>query len=665
MSRLQLRRVTSRLIALVGGAVIFTVSGCASGSLERAKNADELHEYDVSVAEYTKAVREHPDSQAARLGLETSKLRASDAHFARGERLSSQGRLDDAIVELQIAADLNPTNANAARALRDARTAQREKLTKEAEGNPTALEQLLASQRTLTTPGYALSEVPLGELIQTGENTTARQVYLAIARGANLSVTFDQTFQDRPAPVSLLANTMTIRQALNSVARSTNTFYQVTGPNTIIVVPNTPAKQNEYQQQVVQVFYVQNTDAKELTDFLRTVADARFLGIVAGVHAISVRDTPERVAMIGRLIAAVDKARPEVVVDVEVLEVDRTKLEEYGLQIASNTSAGQSPGLNGSVNVTPDPSSVAALQALSPANVLVTGIPALYYRLLKTDTNTRTLANPHLRMTDGVQGLAEFGESVPVPTTTFAPVQQGGPTEQAVTSFTYKNVGVSITMTPQTHANDDVSLSLDVVLNDLLAATGFQGLPEFTNRHVTTTIRLKDGETNILAGLIQNNEVLERDGFPGLSSIPGLRDVFSKTHKERDETDVVLMLTPHIIHGLGLTEDDLRPLLVPRDGAGLGELQPVAPGPGRGGGGGEPPASLPLASLPLASLPPASLPLASLALASTAPAAPVGGPSVAATPTSASVPPGLPVAPGWPIGLAAVPLSPVMVPIKR
>jgi len=168
-----------------------------------------------------------------------------------------------------------------------------------------------------------------------------------------------------------------------------------------------------YQQQVVQTFYVQNADAKELTDFLKTVADARFEGLIAGVHAISVRDTPERVAMIGRLIAAVDKARPEVVVDVEILEVDRTKLEEYGLQVASNTSAGQSPGLDGSVNVSPDPSSVAALQSLSPANVLVTGIPALYYRLLKTDTNTRTLANPHVRMTDGVQGVAEFGESVP------------------------------------------------------------------------------------------------------------------------------------------------------------------------------------------------------------------------------------------------------------
>jgi len=646
MSRLQLRRVTRRLVALVGGAVLFTVSGCASGSLERAKDADELHDYDISVAEYTKAVREHPGSQAAVLGLATAKLRASDAHFARGQRLSSQGRLDDAIMELQIATDLNPTNADAARALRDARTAQREQLTKEAEGQPTALEQLLAKQSTFTTPGYALPEVPFGEELQTGQNATAREVYLAIARSAKLSVTFDPTFQDRPAPVSLVANTMTVRQALDLVARATNTFYQVTGPNAIIVVPSSPAKINEYQREVVQTFYVQNADPKELkdlTDFLRVVADARFEGTAAGANAISVRDTPERVALIGRLIAAVDKARPEVVVDVEILEVDRSKLEEYGLQFASNTPSGPAAGPNGTISAQNDPSSVAALQALGAANVVVSGIPALYYRLLKTDVNTRTLANPHVRMTDGVQGIAEFGTSVPVPTTTFAPVQQGGLTEQAVTSFTYKNVGVSITMTPRTHPNDDVSLVLDLVLNDL-AGSGFQGLPQFTNRHVSTTIRLKDGETNILAGLIRNDETLERDGIPGLSSIPGLRDVFSKTHKQRDETDVVLMLTPHIIHGLGLTEDDLRPLLVPRVGVGLGELQPVGvPGPGRGGGA--PPASLPSPSTPMA--------------------APVVRPSVEPTPTATSVPPGLPVTPGWPIGLAAVPLSQVSLAIKR
>jgi general secretion pathway protein D len=608
---------------------------CASGSMDRARNADELHNYDVAVAEYTKALHDHPDSQEARLGLDAARLRAAEAHLVRGQRLSAQGRVDDAIVELQIATDLNPTDANATRALKDARAAARDQLTKEAEGKPTALEQLLARQKTLAVPGYTLPDGPFGEQIQTGQNTTARDVYVAIGRFANISITFDPSFQDRPAQVSLLANTMSVRQVLNAVAGATNTFIQVTGPSAIIVVPNTPAKLIEYQEQVVQTFYVQNADLKEVADFLRTVADARFEGTSTAANSLTVRDTPARVALIGRIISSIDKARPEVVVDVEVLEVDRTRLAEYGLQLASSTSAGQSAGPNGVISVQSDPSTIAALQALSPSNIIASSIPALYYRLLKTDSNTRTLANPHLRMTDGVKGVAEFGTSVPVPTTTFAPVQQGGLSEQGVTSFDYKNIGVTITMTPRTHANDDVTLALDVLLNNI-AGTGFQGLPTFGNRHVSTTIRLKDGETNILAGLIRSDETLERDGIPGLSSIPGLRDVFSKTHKERDETDVVVMLTPHIVHGLVLTEDDLRPLMVPRDGMGTGaELPPVgAPGPGRSGGGG------------------------TGGVGNDGPAAPAAesrGP--APTPIAAIAGPSLRVTDGWPSGLTVIPLS--------
>jgi general secretion pathway protein D len=608
-------RVPTRHRWTTGGAATLAVlllAGCGSGSLDRARNADELHDYDVAVAEYTKALREHPDSQTTRLGLETAKLRAADAHFLRGQRLAAQGRTDDAIVELQIATDLNPSNANADRALKDARTAQRERLTKEAAGNPTALEQLLARQPALAVPGYSLPDGPYGQQIQTAPNTTAREVYLTIGQLANISVTFDPTFQDRPAQVSLLANTMSIRQVLSAVGRASNTFYQVTGPNAIIVVPNTPAKLIEYQQQVVQTFYVQNVDPKDVADFLRTVADARFEGISAPANALSIRDTPERLAMIGRIIAAIDKARPEVVVDVEILEVDRTRLAEYGLQLASAGSAGP----NGTISVQNDPSPLAALQALSPSNVIASSIPALYYRLLKTDQNTRTLANPHVRMTDGVKGVAEFGTSVPVPNTTFSPVQQGGLNEQAVTSFEYKNIGVSISITSHTHPNDDVTLALDVLLNNI-AGSGFQGLPTFGNRHVSTTLRLKDGETNILAGLIRNDETVERDGIPGLSSVPGLRDVFSKTHKERDESDVVVMLTPHIVHGLAVTEEDLRPLMVPRDGITGTELPPPgAPGAGRGGGG--------------------------------------GSPELSAKPNAQ---PALPVTAGWPTGLSSIPIS--------
>ncbi len=247
------------------------------------------------------------------------------------------GRYDDAVLELQIANDLNPSNGDAERDLRAARAAVRAKLAAPAEGK-TALETLLAHTRDLPAAGYDLPNVKLASQIVTGTQATSRQVYLTIARMANLSVTFDSAFRDAAAPVSLLSD-MTVKQALDAVARSTGTFYQVTAPNTIIVVPDTPQKRREYTEEAERVFYIQNTDLKETMDALRVVSDIRSISPLTASTRSVVRDTPERLQVAGRFLSAFDKARPEVVVDVEILEVDRTKLLEYGLQLASPATA--------------------------------------------------------------------------------------------------------------------------------------------------------------------------------------------------------------------------------------------------------------------------------------------------------------------------------------
>jgi general secretion pathway protein D len=181
------------------------------------------------------------------------------------------------------------------------------------------------------------------------------------------------------------------------------------------------------------------------------------------------------------VITAIDKARPEVVIDVELLEVDRTKLQEYGLQIASPGS----PGINGSVDVNRDGLTLHDLRTLTSSEVFLTGVPALYYRLLKSDVNTRALANPQLRTSEGIAAQARFGERVPVPVTTFAPIATGGVSQQPITSFNYENIGVNIDITPRTHHNDEVSLALRVEISSI-SGTGFGGLPTFGNRSINT-----------------------------------------------------------------------------------------------------------------------------------------------------------------------------------
>jgi general secretion pathway protein D len=412
-------------------------------------------------------------------------------------------------------------------------------------------------------------ETQLPASIRLGRDATARQAYQLIAQLANLSLVFDPELPDTIAQIDL--KHVTVKEALDAVARSTQSFYKVTSPGTITVAPDTPAKRREYAEEMIQTFYIGNADPKETMELLRIVADARAVSLASSANAIVVRDTPERLHAVQQLLTAVDKARPEVVIDVEIMEVDRNRLREYGLQFAS---AG-SPGIDGSIDANSDSMTLQTLRNLSQADALISGLPALYYRLLKTDASTRTLANPHLRAIEGVAASAKFGERVPVPTTTFAPFATGGTPQQPITSYTYENIGVNLDITPRTHANDDVTLTVKMDLSSV-TGSGFAGLPTFASRQLTTQIRLRDGETNILAGLIRDDERTTMAGIPGLSDIPVIGRLFAKNHTERTQTDIVLTLTPHIVRVLDLTDADLAPFKVARDtSAGGGGIEPL------------------------------------------------------------------------------------------
>ncbi len=208
------------------------------------------------------------------------------------------------------------------------------------------------------------------------------------------------------------------------------------------------------------------------------------------------------------------------------------------------------------------------LRSLTSAGVFLSGVPALYYRLMKGDTNTRVLANPQLRTMDGVAAQARFGDRVPgARPPTFTPIATGGVPQQPVTSFNYENIGVNIDLTPRTHHDDDVSLQLKVEVSSI-SGTGYAGLPTFGNRSVSSVIRLKDGETSILAGLIRDDERTTLEGVAGISQLPIIGRLFGRTKKERQETDIIVTLTPHIIRILDLSDVDLRPFRIGRDSGG-------------------------------------------------------------------------------------------------
>ncbi len=349
---------------------------------------------------------------------------------------------------------------------------------------------------------------------------SSRDVFLSIAKFADISIAFDPTFRD--APVTIDLRNASLENALGSVADATRAFFRVTAPRTVLVVPDTPAKRREYEEEVVRTFYLSNADLKETMDLLRIVLDARRISPTTATNALTIKDTPERIAAAARVLSAIDKARPEVIIDVELLEVDRTRLQEYGLQLASPGS----PGINGSATIStgdqpdaepalaaqPDPGRRAARQ---PAGSL---LPAAQDRHQHPHAGEPAAA--HLRGHTGAGAVrragAHSGHDV------FADRhRRHRPAADHVVQLREHRREHRHHPADASRRRRDADASQLAVQS--ISGTGFGDLPTFGNREINTVIRLRDGETNMLAGLIRDDERRVLNGIPGLSDIAGPR----------------------------------------------------------------------------------------------------------------------------------------------
>src|SRR5262245_44943385 len=286
-------------------AVTLTAGCATSTALQHGRDAERLQDYDRAVVEYTKAVRLDPKNMDARLALDRAKTRASQEHFQRGRRFAATLKLDQALIEYETAAELNPTSADIEEQLRSTRNKLRAKIAVPREGK-TELQTLIERARDLPPPGMDLPQgVKMPESL-TFRDAGSRDVFTAISRFGNISLAFDPAFREAPITVDL--RNSTLEDALSSVAGATRTFFRVTAPRTIIVIPDTPAKRREYEEEIVKTFYISNIDLKETMDLLRLVLDARRISPVTGTNALTIKDTPERIAAASRVLAEIGRA---------------------------------------------------------------------------------------------------------------------------------------------------------------------------------------------------------------------------------------------------------------------------------------------------------------------------------------------------------------------
>jgi len=546
-------------------------AGCAStGAFHQGNDLAEMGNWDAAVDFYRQAVQENPRDPEYRIALERAMRQASRGHEGRARELEGEDEFPAALAEYRRASELDPTNGQLIAIV--AALEQRIRSLVEESRPPSALDLLqerarVVSQPTLLNPA---SEEPLGIQFR---NASLRDILDFIGNATGINVTYDQQFQDRLYSVEL--DEVTIEEALGQILMANQYFYKVVSASTVIIVPDTPQKRAQYEEQVIRTFYVSHADVSELATLLTQVVRAPTLAVQPQIvpnttsNTITVRATTAIAGVIEQVIAANDKPLAEVVVDVEILEINRERAREFGLDLTQYSIGGlfspssRSTGSSGPNSLASGAFSADLLSGVSASDFYL-AVPAAIIDFLESDSETRLVAKPQLRGQEGSQLTLNLGDDIPVPSTSFTAIATGGVAVNPLTSFEYRAVGVNLLMTPRVTYDNEIILDLEVensTLGPNIDVAG-QALPTFGTRRVITTLRLRDGESNLLAGLLREEDRRSLRGFPGLLHLPIIRQLFSANDESISSTDIVMLLTPRIVRTHELTQEDVNPIFI-------------------------------------------------------------------------------------------------------
>lgn len=643
-----------QVVTIVVVAVMLGACG-ATRSFTRGERAARAGDWDSAVEYYRQAVQNDPDRAEYKIALERATFAAAAGHIDRARRAEEEGRLDEALREFRRASDLDPTNRQSAAKASELERTIRERV--EASRPRPQIERLREEARRSSPEPLLTPSSPLGPVRFT--NASARDVLAFIGQSTGINVIFDRDFVDRQ--ISIDVEGVTLEQALQQIMVTNQMFYKVLNDRTILVVADTTAKRTQFEEQVVRTFFLSHADATEmqalLTGIIRIAGMPVQPQFVANKtsNTLTARASTAVMGIIERMLLANDTPRAEVVIDVQILEVSRERAKQFGLNLSQYALGGifspeLSPsGTGGSGTGSPPPFNVNTIsQGISTADFYLS-VPTAVLRFLESDSRTKVLAKPQLRGTEGQKVSLNLGEEVPVPSTTFTPIATGGAATNPLTSFAYRPIGIIVDMTPRVTYDGDVILdvTLESSARGVPSTVGDQVLPSFTTRKVATKLRLRDGESNLLAGLLLEDERRSLQGFPGLLRFPLLRQLFGGNDSTIRQTDIVMLLTPRVVRSHELSASDLAPIYIgPQSNLSLGggpppliDVSGVEPPPEAPiiiGGTPPPPAVL------TPQIPPGSSPIPGTTTLPPAPAASVTPPLVPPPPATAPGTPGTP-----------------------
>jgi general secretion pathway protein D len=553
-------RLSAPLLALA------ILAGCTSHSNYRqGETASQLGKWDDAVLYYMKALDADPGNISYQADLLRAKIKASQMHFEKGKEFEKAGVVERALVEYQQAVQLDPTNQYAQAQLEHA---HREYVAQKQGHGVETIEQMKQKSRgARAQPPVLNPRSPQPISLEFPQPVSLFSIYHSLGKAFGINILFDPNLRDQELAIEL--KDVNAQTALETLMRAAGHFYKVMDEHSIIIAQDTPQNRRTYEDLVIQTFFLSNAEVKDMLTILRSLIDARKIATNEQLNAIILRDTADKVKVAERIIEANDKSKAEVVVDIELLQINSQRLRDLGVSLSSY-SIGQQLSVNqGSTgtgtSTTPSGVRLSDLQFINQANWFLT-LPNFVYNFVKQNTDAQLLAKPQLRISEGEKANLVIGDRIPIPLTTFN-TQNAGTSGGIVpiTSFQYQDVGIKIEIEPRVHHNQEVTLKLKIEVSNLngnVAGSNGESQPIIGTRMIDSVIRLQDGETNFLAGLIRTDESKTDRGIPGLSEIPLLGRLFSDKRHEGSRTDVILTLTPHIVRNAEITADDLLPIWV-------------------------------------------------------------------------------------------------------
>ena len=564
------------VVLLVVLAILPAIADKAKNIYEKGQDAEARQNYELAYGFYKQAYELKPKDLRYRASFERTRFKAAASMVHRGQGLRDEGKLQEALAEFQKAVQIDPSLFIAQQELK--RTLQMindaTNPPPQAAGPPSGL------QRRIREAGGPVELAPISNIPITVKLTEdSKVIYQTIGQLAGINVLFDPDYTSRRVKVEL--NGVTLEEALEITALESKTFWRPVTGNTIFVAQDNPAKRKELEQSVLKTFYLSNlsqpTELQDVVNAIRAVLDVQRVQQLLSQNALVVRGTPDQIALAEKLVEDLDKARPEVIIDIAVMQVSKDRSRTLGFNPPTSATVALQSNINNTTTTTTTTgttttptttgSSTGGINLNTLGNLNATDfqvtIPSANLSAVMGDTDTKLIQNPQIRALDGQKASLKIGDRVPVATGSFQPGIGGvGINPLVNTQFQYLDVGVNIDITPHVHAGREVTLKITMDISSVTSQSNIGGIsqPVIGQRKIEQEIRLKDGEANILGGMLEDQQTKALNGIPGLAQIPILKYLFGQTTKDHAESEIVFAIVPHIIRGTDVNEMNQRPI---------------------------------------------------------------------------------------------------------